>query len=558
MWRSAYRSLRSRRHLWLLAVIGTALAVRLVHLRWMVEQPVATYQVEWADSDMSTHWIWSSRILEGDVLGLDTPHPYLRWMQEIASAETWERWRGGKRVFFKAPLYAYTLAGMRLVVGDGYFGLGFCHLLLGVLNCALIFVLANRFFGVAVAAIAGLGAAFYGPFLLYESVFLRDGLSTTVTLLLLWGLSRCTDERMRPWFGAGLLFALALLGRELTLLFGPFVALWMAQRFWGRWKVLSRVALSFAAGVSLGLVPLVARNLAVEAPPFALSAVGNEGIIYGHIADGLPAGFWPPPSAAAALRQADGRLGEALRLTLASYRGDWWRLVGHEAERLAAIFSSYEPADNVNWHYFILRSRLLCYSLRYELVLALGLVGLWLSRGRAPDIVLLYFLLSALVGLQYTAVVGRYRLVATAVLFIYAGVTVHDLGLSLVHRRWRAAAGIAAAVLTLVVVSSNLLRAGATLQRQRPAEFILAAKYYAMRKQPEHVYAELRDGLETAYAGPDQRRLPPEYRLMPEDLVRVGQGLGRSDDAAAVLSRLVRVYDQDQHLAQLLRTLEHP
>lgn len=228
----------------LVAVLALALAVRVLNLWLMSRLPVAEYQFHWAESDMATSWAWSGRIISGDILGRDTPHQYTSWMREWAPLETWERWWGGRTVFHQAPLYAYALAAMRLVAGDGFWGIGLCQAMLGVANVALVYLLAARLFGGAVPVIAALGAALYGPFLLHETLVLRDTLGVTVSLLLLWWLAGCDDARALPWLVAGWLFALALLAREATLVFGPFVALWIARRFGRHPRALATVALA--------------------------------------------------------------------------------------------------------------------------------------------------------------------------------------------------------------------------------------------------------------------------------------------------------------------------
>src|SRR5207302_1705122 len=279
----------------LVAVLALALAVRVLNL-WLVSRlPVAEYQFHWAESDMAASWAWSGRIISGDILGRDTPHQYTSWMRELAPLETWERWWGGRTVFHQAPLYAYALAAMRLVAGDGFWGIGLCQAVLGVTNVALVYLLAARLFG---------GAALYGPFLLHETLVLRDTLGVTVSLLLLWWLAGCDDARALPWLVAGGFFALALLAREATLVFVPFVALWIARRFGRHPRALATVAFAFAAGVSLGLVPLVARNLVVGAPPFSLSTRGVEAFVYGNAADSAMIGVTLPAATRSILEQA--------------------------------------------------------------------------------------------------------------------------------------------------------------------------------------------------------------------------------------------------------------
>jgi 4-amino-4-deoxy-L-arabinose transferase-like glycosyltransferase len=542
------------RSAWLLLVLGAATAVRLVNLQWMSEQPITEYQTLLTDGDMFNHWTWAGRILAGDLLGRDVFHPITPWMQSIAPQADWERWWGGPHVFDKAPLYPYLLALVRLTAGDSYWATGLCQLALGVVNVWLMFRLAERLFGSAVGVLAGLGGALYGPFLLHETLLLRDSLGVTVSLTLLLGLSRCDGAGTGRWIVAGILFGVALLARELTILFAPFVALWIVQRFRGQWPDAARACACFAAGMLLGLSPLVARNLTVGAPPFALAARATETFVLGHAAGSLPAGFGLPTTAGSILRASDGRLGPALRLTLDSYHGDWKQLARHEGARLGAIFAAHEGSDNVNWYYFADRSALLHFSLRYHVVLALGLVGVWLARRerRSDDRFLLYFLAVALLGLQYAVVVGRYRLVPAAILALYGGVTVHWLARAMSGRRWRDALAVAAAVLCIAFVSAHLLGEFAARERYRAAEFLYAAQTYLHRQQPDRAWHELRDGLEHAYGGPDQRRLPPGYPALVSWLLGLARQTGRNAEAAAVLQKLTLQYDADPYLPKLL------
>jgi len=541
----------------LLLVLAVALAIRLANLAWMSGQPIADYQTRWAESDMQANWEWSARILRGDVLGRDTFHPFPSWMQEIAPLETWERWWGGAHVFYKAPLYAYVLAGIRSVAGDSFWGVGLGQMTLGLANVALTFLLAARLFGISVGTLAGLGAALYGPALLHEPLLLRDVLGVTVSLLLLWWLARCTGPRPGAWLVAGVLFATALLAREVTMLYAPALALWLVQRWWRRWRALGVVAGAFAAGVALGLAPLVARNVAVGAPPLALSALGTEALVYGHAAGTTPFDFTIPPESGAILRAADGNRMAALRLTVASYRGDWSALAHAEAERSAAIFAAYEPADNVSWYYFADRSPILRFALRWDVVLALGLVGAWLAgrAARADQRFLLYFLATALAALQYAPVVGRYRLVPAAVLIVYAAVTLDRVGRSLLARRPGPALAVAATAVLLALASRTLLATRAAPMRYRAAEFVLAAQVHTRHGDLDGAYREARAGLEHAWAGPEQQVLPEGYLRLAQGLVEVAGRTGREDDAAALLDRLAAVYGRDPNLPELLRVL---
>jgi hypothetical protein len=543
----------------LVFVLVVACSVRVVNLRWMATQPATSAQFSWEASDMATHWRWAGRIVDGDVLTRGAHGPYPPWMQEIAPLETWDRWHG-ERVFNKAPLYPYLLAGMQLAFGERYLPIGGCHVALGVLNVALVFLLAARFFDLTTAIVAGLGAAVYGPFLLYDSFLLRDGLAVTVSLVLLLALSRCTDAARGPWMLAGAAFALAVLGRELVVPFGALVAVWICQRFRGRREQVIRALGAFALGVALGLLPLVARNVAVGAPPFALSAIGVEGIVYGHAVDSAPAAFRVPAAAVRILHASDGRVFPTIRGTLATYEGDWLRFVRNELARTAAIFSALEGADNVNWYYFARRSRLLAWSLHYEILLGLGLVGLWLARRRVrgDDRVVLYYLAVSLAALQFVPVVGRYRLVVAALLLVYGAVTVVAVARALRERDWRAAAGPALASACLTVISARLLLVPGVAERCRSAEYVNAAQDAADRQDPEAIYDALRDCVDCLIAHADVDALSPEFHLVAEDFTTMARALGRGEEAGAVLSRLVARYARDPVLPKLVAAVRTP
>ena len=537
----------------LLGVLAVALAARLVNL-WLVSRlPLAEYQFHWAESDMAANFEWSGRILRGDVLGRDTAHPYTSWMRNIAPLATWERWWGGKAIFHQAPLYAYALAGMRLLAGDGFWGIGLCQAFLGVASVALVFLLAGRLFGGAVPAVAALGAALYGPFLLHEALLLRDTLAVTVSLALLWWLAGCEDARTGRWIIAGGLFATALLARETTLLFGPFVVLWIAERFWRQPRALGAAALSFLTGIALGLAPLVARNLALGAPPLSLSTRAIEAFLYGNAADAAVVGVTIPAATRSILEQADGRLWTAVRLTLATYHGDWLGLLGREAFKLGAIFSSYEPADNVSWYYFVDRSPLLRLSLHFGAVLPLGLIGLWLdSRYAAQHRILWYFLVAGVSGLMFSTIVARYRLPLVAVLLVYAGVTVDWAARQIAGGRWRATLPAGVAAIGIAVASASLLGPVARRHRYRADEFMLAGQVYYRHGQAERAFEELRAGLDKAYAGPDQPALPPSYHDLTLTFVRLAHDLGRYRDAAAALEHVAATHAADADVEELL------
>jgi 4-amino-4-deoxy-L-arabinose transferase-like glycosyltransferase len=535
-------------------VLTVALGVRLVNVAEMSRLPMAEYQFRATEADMYFAYEWSGRILRGDLLGREPVHQYTMWMRELAPLETWERWWGGANMFDQAPLYAYTLAAFRFLAGDHFWPIALCQAALGVANVALVYLLAARLFGGAVPVVAGLGAALYGPFLLHETLLLRDTLGTTVSLLLLWWLAGCRDSSALPWLVAGWLFAVALLAREVTLVFAPFVALWIMGRFRRDARALATVVLSFVAGLALGLAPLVGRNVAVGAPPLSLSTSGIVTFVNGNAVDSAGFGWKLSAATRSILEQANGHLGTAMRLTLATYHGDWRQFLALQILKLRAIFASYEATDNINWYYFADHLPFLRFSLHFEHVLALAVIGLWLDRRNATRHQILWlFLVAALCSLMYSTVVGRYRLPGTAVLLIYAAVAVDWAGRRIAEREWRALALAGVAGAGIMLASASLLRSTELRTRYPPSEYSANARLYYERGQIDEACGELRRGLEKAYAWPDHTALPPQYlAMLARPYVSLAHTLRRDGEAVAVLEHLASSFPADGALQELI------
>src|SRR5436853_5625438 len=154
---------------------------------------------------------------------------------------------------------------------------------------------------------------------------------------------------------------------------------------------------------------------------------------------------------------------------------------------------------------------------------------------------------------MYGTIVGRYRLVMTAVLMIYAAVAVEWLARQLAARRWRAAVP---AVLARWPSGYCL----PTFCRRRNACSAIAPTSSTSPRAPIYdggdlarAFDELVSGLETAPTGPDQPTLPPRYdNLLALPFVRVAHELGRDRDAATELERLAAAHPADGSIEQLL------
>jgi len=530
-------------------VLVLAFAVRLANLTAIASLPVASYQENWAATDMAVNVAWADAIRNGDWLGRRTVHPFTLFMAMIAPKATWERWWGGASVFHQAPLYAYVLAGIRAAFGTDFWSVALGHLLLGLGSVALVFLVAARTFDANVATLAAAGAALYGPLVFHEAIWVRDTLAVTTSLLMLWTLGRAPDGGWVRWLVAGMTAALALLTRETVLLFAPLALLWAGRQLRGRTRWTGLAAL--ACGLGLGLAPLIARNAVVDAPLFSFSTRAIEGFVYGHAADGSPTDLVIPKSARRILGEADGSLWRTVWLTLATHESVP-ALLAWEARKLGAVVSSYEPADNVNWYYFAERSPVLRFGPPYALVLGLAVVGLWLERQRGPkERLLRWFVVATVAGLMYATVVGRYRLVLVVGLLPYAAATLVRLVAWVRLRAWRPAALTTAVAAGIALLSTRLLADQRMQLEYRLNEPIITAiRLWEDRGDADAAFAELRLGLARAWRPPGGRNVFPGGYEALKALMIISDRSGRPADVLPDLEAMLEAYPEDPVLQE--------
>jgi hypothetical protein len=326
----------------------------------------------------------------------------------------------------------------------------------------------------------------------------------------------------------------------------PFTAGWMLYAAWPKWRLFGRATAHFAIGALIGLLPLIARNLAVGAPLFSLSSIGALGLIYGQVADTMPALAAIPASAVRVMQLSDGRLSRALPLIWSTYDGDFSRLVGNQLLRLAMAFSSFEAWDNVNWEYFRTRSPVLPWTLPFEIVLALGLLGIFLTRdSMARHAPLWLFVIASALLLLVTCFIGRYRLPLAWVLSVYSGATLaRGLGW-LKRRRWRELAITGAVATAIVLCSRSLGGELAVRNRYRSTEFQIAAQAHLAGGRVVAAVDEMLAGLRSAYRGPDQVVLPSGYGALLREVQAQATSYPEPERIAAELEHLGRDYPDD-------------
>ncbi|MFQ5701011.1 MAG: glycosyltransferase family 39 protein, partial [Acidobacteriota bacterium] len=428
-------------------VAGVALAARAAHLAIIWNHPLWVLGEFWSKSDMQQFIAWGNHLASGDWLDRETFRPYFDWQRSIAPPEVWNSWFGA-HVYYQPPLYAYLLASVLAVTGSlDLFRVG--QLVLGAVNCGLIAVLGTRLFNRTAGWVAGLAAACYAPFIFTDAEILRGTLTLATQLLVLlamvsWHRAEPPGER-RLWLVLiGGAFGVAYLADPAMVVFIPFALGWLlvAQRARGKApagpaRLLARPALVMA-GAMAALAPLVARNLAVGAPPLSCTTRGPLAFVMGNAPDAMPAGATIPASTGRILRRSGYAMLPTIRETLRLYAGHYGPLLRQQWFKLRALWSAYEIPDNTSFYYAARVSPVVRYGLRFSVVASLGLIGLVLALpGVLADprrLLPVLYLLSSEVLFVLAHVVSRYRRPMVLALLLFAGYAVAWLA----GRRWQA------------------------------------------------------------------------------------------------------------------------
>lgn len=156
----------------------------------------------------------------------------------------------GQSPLFGVPLGAVETSVLALLgfAGDQILGIKWAQAVLGIVNCLLIWRLGLAFFGQATGVVAGLMAAFYGPFIYYGG---QLGAGVWAISFVMGGLVSLMARRSYAGLTGLLLGVACALAGQVILL--TLVALWWLASRVGR----GRSALMLAAGWAVGFLPVV-------------------------------------------------------------------------------------------------------------------------------------------------------------------------------------------------------------------------------------------------------------------------------------------------------------
>jgi len=387
---------------------------------------------------------------------------YRDWAIRISQGE----WIGTEP-FEQSPLYAYLLGLIFKLFGTGLMVPRLVQAVIGAASCAYIFRITRHAFGRGAALAAGLMASFYGPFLFYDGMIMKESLAVFFFCVFTLHLLESDLRQGGMLWSAGLMLGLGALVRDNMILVAPVIGMYLLIDPWVRPRddgpsaprdALSRLV-AFSFGVALSLAPVAARHYFVAGELIPLTTGGGEVFYIGNNA-GADGRYSPPPFVRpqSGVEHEDFRIEAARRLGLPAgsitraASSSYWLQQGLEWiednplswlalewRKLLLFLNHYELPDNQNYaHHRKLLPLLRLPLVTFAWLVPLAAAGFVLTLRRWRDLIPLYLALDAYsLSVLVFFVFARFRLPAAALLLVFAGAGLVATAQEIAAMRWR-------------------------------------------------------------------------------------------------------------------------
>jgi Flp pilus assembly protein TadD len=376
---------------------------------------------------------------------------HVAWASAIASGD----WVGSE-VFFRAPLYPYTLGLALLLFHGSLLGARLLQVTYGALAPVAAYLLGRRLAGARGGVLAGAIAVLY-PFLIYfTNELLIESLVVVLDAFLLLAVLRADDEpSWARWLGAGAVLGLAALTRPPVLLFAPCVFLWTwwraasaaprptrLTRLGGRTPVRAAVArfAVFALGAGAVIAPVTLRNFALEKDLVLIASQGGVNFFIGNngASDGASAVLpvlgdaWDYEDCVRIAERDAGRPLRASEVSAYWYRRGREFVLGRPRQAAALLlrktvlfWNRYELPNNKDVYHFARMSRVFrgLSWLHFGVVAPLAALGVLvtLRRRKSAAVLLSLFVVAHMAGVVAFFVCSRFRIPVLPALAAFAG-----------------------------------------------------------------------------------------------------------------------------------------
>ncbi len=363
-------------------VIGT-LVVFWIVIRVSLFNTVANSSLyhlyKWQESDSFFFDEQARSLAAGDWLNRKPLHPYHGWHQEFAEyyfkqhpdklnqilaanpgrdstfvpgKVLWNEWYGGN-TYHQEPFYAYTLAFLYTLTGNGIYWMMVLQALIGIISGVLLWLISRRFFGDTVAMSTGLLYAFCGTVLFQEALILRTSWSVFFTLLSIWVFQRALDQRTKSaFFVSGITIGLAFLLQSFFILFllGA-LTIYLTQE-----RKISKISVRntglVVGGFALIFMPVILRNTTVGAPLFSTSSIGAITFVATNTQHTNAISRWQPEAAkyAEIMGKTNGKFMPAAFQTIQTHDvGSYLHLVW---SKFKSTLNGQEWPNNENYYFY--------------------------------------------------------------------------------------------------------------------------------------------------------------------------------------------------------------
>lgn len=453
--------------------------------------------------------------------------------------------------YWQPPFYSAVLAIWMKAAGDSVFAAKCAQLVLGSVNCVLVFAVGLKVFARRAGIIAGLVAAFYAPMIYFDGELLTPTLQIFLNLCAILLLASALERTSLVRFAAaGLLMGFSVVTRPDVLLFAAAACVWtfvLVNAAAGRNRAAVAVLL-LAACAAAPVVPVALRNRLVGNDSVLISYnggvnfyIGNNPLYEKTLAI-RPGPEWD------ALVDAPLRVDPGMKPSAQSsffYRKSW-RYIRSEpldylkllAKKTAAYLTAVEGRRNHDLYflrsysslYSLLLFRIGPFAFPLGVIFPLALLGIMRRPRGAGSSLLLLYLAANLTATVAFFVVARYRVTAAPVFILFAAHGLVELCRMIRERRFDVRAAALSGAL-LILCNSNVPGV------DRDRRLVDADSHYFV--------AGILDG-----DGKDEQAIPeyelaiklnPNYALSRLNYGRMLLEMGRLKQAARQLREAVRL-----------------
>lgn len=403
---------------------------------------------------------------------------YLEWAKQIVRGNIL-----GRDVFYALPVYPYFLSLAYLFSGGETFGLILIQILLGSVNCGLIYILGRKLFNQPAGIMAALLACAYSMFIFYDRMLLPASLAIFLGLLLMLLLLRAqSNPGPKVWFTAGIFLGVCVLASASFTLLAIFLLFWIG---WEYRKKSLQAAIVYGCLFFLGLALIIGgttlRNYLAGKDAVLVTAHSGINFYIGNNpqANGL---FKVPPymrPTQAGLIEDAGIIAEKIsgqRLKPSESSRFWFSraisfirlkpfsclsLLG---KKFLLFFNAKEYCDEVEYYIFNQQAKLAQLPLaNFGLVLPWAILGMFLAWPQRKKINLLYyFVFSLAVGAISFFINSRYRLISVPFFLIFASAAIWQIWRNCRNRRYLYVSLLLGATLVLYFLTSIKLTANSS------------------------------------------------------------------------------------------------